>query len=59
MDCLLTEKDELVKTQNTLRTQINQLLSNIKYQIALESDTKPIKIKTKAMKMCAGLKNMF
>ena len=29
IDCFLTEKDELIKTQSTLREQTNQLISHI------------------------------
>ena len=47
IDCLLTGKDELIKTQNTSREQTNQLISHIETCTAnlqnLENNIKPIK----------------
>ena len=54
IDCFLTEKDELIKTQSTLREQTNQLISHIGTCTAnlqnLKSNIKPIQPKTKTMK---------
>ena len=62
-DCLPTEKDELIKTQNTLREQTNQLISHIGTCTAnlqnLENNIKPIKPKTKTMKMYPRIRKMF
>ena len=54
IDYFLTEKDELIKTQSTLKKQTNQLISHIGTCTAnlqnLESNIKPIQPKTKTMK---------
>ena len=48
IDRLLTEIDDLIKTQNTLRKQINQLQSNIETLVAnLKNVENYIKTKTK------------
>ena len=47
VDCRLTEKDKLIKTQNILTEQTNQLISHIETFTAnlqnLENTIKPIK----------------
>ena len=63
IDCILTEKDEPIKTQNTLRKQANQLLSHTETFTAnlknLEINIKPIKVKTKTMIIYREIRKMF
>ena len=51
VDCRLTEKNELIATQNTFREQTNQLISRIEIFTAnlqnLENNIKSIKTKNK------------
>ena len=57
------DKDELIKTQNILRDQTDQLISNIKTFAANlqnhENNTKTIKATAKAMEMYPGIRKMF
>ena len=61
VDCLITEKDEPIKTHNTFREQTNQLISHIKLFTAnlqnLENNIKPIK--TKSKEMCPAIRKIF
>ena len=63
VDCRLTEKNELIKTQNTFRGQTNQLISYIQIFTAnlqnLENNIKPIKTKSKSIEMYPGIRKMF
>ena len=63
VDCCLTEKDELIKTQNTFREQANQLISHIEIFTAnsqnLEKNIKRIKTKTKSIEKFPGIRKMF
>ena len=62
-DCCFTEKDELIKTQNTLRDKADQLISQIKAFTAnlqnQENNTKPIKAKTISIEMYPDIRKMF
>ena len=63
VDSFPTEKDEIIKTQNTFREQTNQLLSHIEIFTAnlqnLENNIKPMKPKTKSTEMYPGTRKMI
>ena len=58
VDCRLTEKYELIKTENTFREQENQLISHMEIFTVnlqnLENNIKPIKTKTKSKTSILG-----
>ena len=60
VDRHLSEKDKLIKTQNTSREQTNQLISHIKIITKnfqnLENNINPIKTKTKSTDKYPGIK---
>ena len=63
VDCRLTEKNELIATQNTFREQTNQLISRIEIFTAnlqnLENNIKSIKQKTRSIGIYPGIRKMF